>query len=66
VQTGAPFDRLPADLYQFRLKFDQQLIDAVPSQVPIDIVAGVSEGQRSALAPLPRGARAEVHLKIPR
>lgn len=52
VQRGAPFDRLPADLYQLRLTFDQRLIDAIPSQVPIDIIAEVSEGQRAALARL--------------
>jgi pimeloyl-ACP methyl ester carboxylesterase len=52
VQTGAPFDRLPADLYQLRLKFDQRLIDAIPPQVPIDIIAEFSEGQRAALARL--------------
>jgi pimeloyl-ACP methyl ester carboxylesterase len=29
-QTGAPFDRLPPELYQLRIKLDQRLIDSFP------------------------------------
>jgi pimeloyl-ACP methyl ester carboxylesterase len=51
-QTGAPFDRLPPDLYQLRIKLDQRLIASQPSSVTADVVAESAEGQRAALARL--------------
>ena len=51
-QTGSPFDRLPPDLYQLRVKIDQRLIASFPPSVPADIVAESSEGQRAAHARL--------------
>jgi len=51
-QTGAPFDRLPPDLYQLRIKIDRRLIASAPPTVSSDIVRESSEGQRAALARL--------------
>lgn len=51
-QTRAPFDQLPPDLYQLRLKLDQRLIDSTPSSISAEFVREASEGQRAALARL--------------
>jgi len=51
-QTGAPFDRLPMDLYQLRIKIDQRLIASMPATVSAEIVREASEGQRAGLARL--------------
>ena len=51
-QTGPPFDRLPPDLYQLRIKIDQRLIASMPASVPPDVVRESSEGQRVGLARL--------------
>ena len=51
-QTGPPFDRLPMDLYQLRIKIDQRLIASMPATVSPEIVREASEGQRAGLARL--------------
>jgi pimeloyl-ACP methyl ester carboxylesterase len=51
-QTGPPFDRLPMDLYQLRVKIDQRLIASMPATVSPEIVREASEGQRAGLARL--------------
>jgi len=51
-QTGTPFDRLPRDLYQLRIKIDQRLIASIPATVSAEIVRESSEGQRAGLARL--------------
>ena len=51
-QTGTPFDRLPADLYQLRIRIDQRLIASMPPSVSAEIVRESSEGQRAGLARL--------------
>jgi pimeloyl-ACP methyl ester carboxylesterase len=51
-QTGAPFDRLPPDLYQLRVKLDQRLIASAGASNAADVVRESSEGQRAALARL--------------
>ena len=51
-QTGAPFDRLPADLYQRRVEIDRRLIASFPPTVPAAVVRESAEGQRAALARL--------------
>jgi len=51
-QTGPPFDRLPMDLYQLRVKIDQRLIASMPATVSPEIVRESSEGQRAGLARL--------------
>ena len=51
-QTGPPFDRLSADLYQLRIRIDRRLIASFPASVSNEIVRESSEGQRAALARL--------------
>jgi pimeloyl-ACP methyl ester carboxylesterase len=51
-QTGAPFDRLPPELYQLRIKLDQRLISAAGSSVTAEIVRESQEGSRAAFARL--------------
>ena len=51
-QTGTPFDRLPPDLYQTRIKLDERLIAAVPDVVAAEIVATSQERERAMLARL--------------
>jgi pimeloyl-ACP methyl ester carboxylesterase len=51
-QTGPPFDRLPPDLYQIRIKLDERLIAAVPDVVAPEIVADSQERERAMLARL--------------
>jgi pimeloyl-ACP methyl ester carboxylesterase len=51
-QTGPPFDRLPPDLYQLRVKIDERLIASFPPSVSAEIVRESSEGQRAAHARL--------------
>jgi pimeloyl-ACP methyl ester carboxylesterase len=51
-QTGAPFDRLPSDLYQRRVELDRRLIASLPPTVPAAVVRESGEGQRAALARL--------------
>jgi pimeloyl-ACP methyl ester carboxylesterase len=51
-QTGPPFDRLPPDLYQTRIKLDERLIAAVPDVVAPEIVADSQERERAMLARL--------------
>jgi pimeloyl-ACP methyl ester carboxylesterase len=52
AQAGAPFDRLPRQLYEIRVKLEQRLIDSIPPTVPADVVRDVNEGNRAALARL--------------
>lgn len=51
-QTGAPFDRLPADLYELRINIDRRLIASMPPSVSAEIVREALEGQRAGLARL--------------
>jgi pimeloyl-ACP methyl ester carboxylesterase len=51
-QTGAPFDRLPPDLYRTRIRLDQRLIATIGSSVPAEIVSDSQEGSRAAFARL--------------
>jgi hypothetical protein len=51
-QTGAPFDRLPADVYELRIRIDHRLIGSMPPSVSAEIVHEASEGQRAGLARL--------------
>jgi pimeloyl-ACP methyl ester carboxylesterase len=52
AQTGAPFDRLPEDLYRTRVLLDERLIASYPDSVTPEFIAVFSEGQRSLLARL--------------
>jgi pimeloyl-ACP methyl ester carboxylesterase len=51
-QTGAPFDRLPPDLYRARVQLDERLIASVPDTVPPEVVATSQERERAMLAAL--------------
>jgi len=52
VQTGVPFDLLPAELYQLRLKLDRRLIASAPAEVSAEVIRESSEGGRAAFARL--------------
>lgn len=58
-QTGAPFDRLPSDLYQLRVRLDERLIASFPDSVAPDVVATSQEGERAFLARLLASRKAE-------
>lgn len=51
-QTGAPFDRLPADLYAIRVQLDERLIASIPDTVPAAVVATSQEREQLFLARL--------------
>jgi pimeloyl-ACP methyl ester carboxylesterase len=51
-QTGAPFDKLPPDLYQVRIKLDERLIATIPDMVPAEVVGQSQENERALLARL--------------
>ena len=51
-QRGAPFDRLPPDLYAERIALDEKLIASVPDTVPYEAVLASAESERASLARL--------------
>jgi pimeloyl-ACP methyl ester carboxylesterase len=51
-QTGTPFDHLPRELYELRIKLDERLVASFPPSVSTDMVREYSEGERAALARL--------------
>ena len=51
-QTGVPFDKLPPELYQVRVRLDERLIAATPDTVSAAIVANSQESERAFLARL--------------
>ncbi|HUF52913.1 MAG TPA: alpha/beta hydrolase [Dehalococcoidia bacterium] len=51
-QTGAPFDRLPPDIYRMRLLLDERLIASIPDTVSPTIIATAIENERALLARL--------------
>jgi pimeloyl-ACP methyl ester carboxylesterase len=51
-QTGAPFDRLPPDLYATRIKLDQRLIASFPDSVSYEMRLASVERDRARLARL--------------
>lgn len=61
AQRGAPFDRLPPDLYRIRIALDERLIASVPAIVGPEIVHESAEGQRAALAALHEASAAKAH-----
>ena len=60
-QTGAPFDRLPPDLYAVRVRLDEQLIASFPDSVPPDVVGHSQETERAFLARLLASRSASPH-----
>ena len=51
-QTGAPFDRLPRDLYARRVALDRRTIARMPATVPAEVVAEFSAGDHAMLSRL--------------
>jgi pimeloyl-ACP methyl ester carboxylesterase len=51
-QTGAPFDRLPPDLYPRRVALDRRMIAAMPATVPAEVVAEFGAGDYAMLSRL--------------
>jgi pimeloyl-ACP methyl ester carboxylesterase len=51
-QTGAPFDRLPPDLYTRRVALDRRLIAGMPATVPAEVVAELGAGDYAMLSRL--------------
>jgi pimeloyl-ACP methyl ester carboxylesterase len=51
-QTGVPFDRLPGELYDLRVKLDQRLIAAIPSVISYETRVAGAEAERARLAGL--------------
>ena len=60
-QTGAPFDRLPRELYELRIKLDRRLIASVPESVPYGAVVASAEQERAGLAKLKAVSAAAPH-----
>jgi len=69
-QRGAPFDKLPPDLYDIRVRLDEKLIASSPDSVTPDVVGASQEAERAMLArllatrktPYPLGSRPTVVL----
>ena len=57
-QTGAPFDRLPAELYATRVALDRRLIASAPPSVPAAVVAEYSTGDYTMLTRLSAARKA--------
>jgi pimeloyl-ACP methyl ester carboxylesterase len=51
-QTGAPFDRLPPQLYSTRVALDRKLIASMPSTVSGEVAAESSTGDHAMLSRL--------------
>jgi pimeloyl-ACP methyl ester carboxylesterase len=51
-QTGSPFDRLPRDLYDLRVKLDTRLIASAPDVVSYEMMVSYGEEERARLARL--------------
>jgi len=51
-QTGAPFDKLPAELYDLRIKLDAKLIASIPDTVSPEFIAAFREAERARLTRL--------------
>jgi len=60
-QTGAPFDKLPPDLYEVRVRLDEQLIASAPDSVPPEVVGRGQEAERAFLARLLASRSASPH-----
>jgi pimeloyl-ACP methyl ester carboxylesterase len=61
-QTGAPFDKLPRELYERRVALEGRLIASIPEMLSSDVVLESAEGERAALAELRAARLAQEHL----
>jgi pimeloyl-ACP methyl ester carboxylesterase len=62
AQTGAPFDKLPRELYDLRVKLDERLIASIPDVITPQIVAESQEAERAMLAELHAATVANPHV----
>jgi pimeloyl-ACP methyl ester carboxylesterase len=60
-QTGGPFDRLPRELYELRIKLDKRLIASAPELAPYEVVVSTAERERANLARLREVRTAQPH-----
>jgi pimeloyl-ACP methyl ester carboxylesterase len=61
-QTGAPFDRLPANLYPIRIEFERRFIAMVTNaDITRELVVDVVQGEHAALSELLQASRASEH-----
>jgi pimeloyl-ACP methyl ester carboxylesterase len=60
-QTGEPFDRLPKELYETRVRLDEKLIANTPARLSREAVLESAEGERAMLARLHEFSTAAEH-----
>jgi pimeloyl-ACP methyl ester carboxylesterase len=60
-QAGAPFDRLPRDLYETRIALDKRLIASVPDSVSYEAVRNRAEAERAMLTTLRESRMTQEH-----
>jgi pimeloyl-ACP methyl ester carboxylesterase len=60
-QTGAPFDRLPPDVYRQRVLLDERLIASVPATLMPEWIGAFQERERLLLASLLASRKASSH-----
>jgi pimeloyl-ACP methyl ester carboxylesterase len=61
-QTGAPFDKLPRELYDLRVRLDERLIASIPDVITPQIIAESQEAERAMLAELHAATVANPHV----
>jgi pimeloyl-ACP methyl ester carboxylesterase len=62
-QTGAPFDRLPPELYEHRIRLDERLIASMPDTATPEMIGEARERERAMLARL-TASRASVRYPL--
>jgi pimeloyl-ACP methyl ester carboxylesterase len=60
-QTGAPFNRLPRELYELRVKLDARLIASISESVPHEAVVASAERERAGLVRLKKVSSPRPH-----
>jgi pimeloyl-ACP methyl ester carboxylesterase len=60
-QTGAPFDRLPHEMYELRVELDKRLVNSIPESVSYETVVASAERERAELAKLKEISAAKPH-----
>ena len=61
-QTGAPFERLPSDLYARRVALDRKMIAGTPATVAAEVVGEFSDGNYAMLSRLNAARRSTPNL----
>jgi pimeloyl-ACP methyl ester carboxylesterase len=60
-QTGAPFDRLPRELYDLRVRLDQRLIASIPASISYETRVESAEREHAMLGKLRAVGLAQAH-----